>query len=48
MAHSRVNHQNITVYTNNMNVAMILLAKQGCEIMVAGCALRISDGGIVG
>ncbi|MDF3604844.1 DeoR/GlpR family DNA-binding transcription regulator [Paracoccus sp. DMF-8] len=48
VAHALVNHQNITVVTNNMNVANILLANPGCEIMVAGGALRRSDGGIVG
>ena len=39
---------NITVITNNMNVANILVANPGCEIMVAGGALRRSDGGLVG
>lgn len=41
-------HRNITVVTNNMNVATILLANPGCDIMVAGGALRRSDGGLVG
>jgi DeoR family glycerol-3-phosphate regulon repressor len=41
-------HRNITVVTNNMNVANILAANPGCEIMVAGGALRRSDGGLVG
>lgn len=41
-------HRNITVVTNNMNVANILLANPGCDIMVAGGALRRSDGGLVG
>jgi DeoR family glycerol-3-phosphate regulon repressor len=41
-------HRNITVVTNNMNVANTLLANPGCEIMVAGGALRRSDGGLVG
>ena len=31
-----------------MNVANILVANPGCEIMVAGGALRRSDGGLVG
>lgn len=48
VAQALVNHQNITVVTNNMNVANILLANPGCEIMVAGGALRRSDGGILG
>lgn len=41
-------HRNITVVTNNMNVANILVANPSCDIMVAGGALRRSDGGLVG
>jgi len=41
-------HRNITVITNNMNVANILVANPGCEIVVAGGTLRRSDGGLVG
>ena len=41
-------HRNITVITNNMNVANILVANPGCEIVVAGGALRRTDGGLVG
>ncbi|MCW1919018.1 DeoR/GlpR family DNA-binding transcription regulator [Rhodobacter sp. KR11] len=41
-------HRNITVITNNMNVANILLANPGCEVMLAGGTLRRSDGGLVG
>lgn len=48
VARALVHHQNLTVVTNNMNVANILLANPGCEIMVAGGALRRSDGGLVG
>jgi len=48
VARELLGHANITVVTNNMNVANILTANQGCEIMVAGGALRRSDGGLVG
>lgn len=48
VAQALINHANITVVTNNMNVANILLANPGCEIMVAGGALRRSDGGLTG
>lgn len=48
VARALLHHKNITVVTNNMNVANILLANPGCEIMVAGGALRRSDGGLVG
>lgn len=41
-------HRNITVVTNNMNVANILVANDSCEVMVAGGALRRADGGLVG
>jgi len=48
VARELLNHSNITVVTNNMNVANILVANESCEIMVAGGALRRSDGGLVG
>ena len=48
VARELLSHSNITVVTNNMTVANILVANPGCEIMVAGGALRRSDGGLVG
>ena len=48
VAQALLNHRNITVITNNMNVANILMANPSCEIMVAGGAFRRSDGGLVG
>ncbi|MCU0901554.1 MAG: DeoR/GlpR family DNA-binding transcription regulator [Cypionkella sp.] len=48
VARELIHHRNITVVTNNMNVANILVANSSCEIMVAGGALRRSDGGLVG
>ncbi|MFZ1470255.1 MAG: DeoR/GlpR family DNA-binding transcription regulator [Paracoccaceae bacterium] len=48
VARALLAHRNITVITNNMNVANIMAANPGCEIMVAGGALRRSDGGLVG
>ena len=48
VARELIHHRNITVVTNNMNVANILTANPGCEVMVAGGALRRSDGGLVG
>jgi DeoR family glycerol-3-phosphate regulon repressor len=41
-------HRNLTVVTNNMNVANILVANDSCEVVVAGGVLRRSDGGLVG
>jgi len=48
VARELLHHRNMTVITNNMNVANILVANPGCDIMVAGGALRRSDGGLVG
>jgi DeoR family glycerol-3-phosphate regulon repressor len=48
VARELLNHRNLTVVTNNMNVANILVANDSCEIMVAGGVLRRSDGGLVG
>ena len=48
VARELLNHRFITVVTNNMNVANILVANDSCEIMVAGGGLRRSDGGLVG
>jgi DeoR family glycerol-3-phosphate regulon repressor len=48
VARELLGHRNITVITNNMNVANILVQNAGCEIIVAGGALRRSDGGLVG
>ena len=48
VARELLKHTNITVVTNNINVANILMANEACEIMVAGGALRRSDGGLVG
>ena len=41
-------HRNMTVVTNNINIANILLANSSCDVLVAGGALRRSDGGLVG
>lgn len=48
VARELLGHRNLTVITNNMNVANILVANDSCDIMVAGGALRRSDGGLVG
>ena len=48
VARELLRHSNITVVTNNMNVANTLLANTGCEVIVAGGLLRRSDGGLVG
>jgi DeoR family glycerol-3-phosphate regulon repressor len=48
VARELLNHRNITVVTNNMNVANILVANESCDVVVAGGLLRRSDGGLVG
>lgn len=48
VARALLSHRALTVVTNNMNVANILVANPGCEIVVAGGMLRRSDGGLVG
>ncbi len=48
VARELMHHRQITVVTNNMNVANILVGNPSCEVMVAGGALRRSDGGLVG
>ena len=48
VARELLRHTNITVITNNMNVANTLMANVGCEVVLAGGSLRRSDGGLVG
>lgn len=48
VARALLGHGSLTVVTNNINVANILMANPGCEIVVAGGVLRRSDGGLVG
>lgn len=48
VARELLGHRGLTVVTNNMNVANILLASPTCEILLAGGALRRADGGLVG
>lgn len=48
VARALLSHRNLTVVTNNMNVANILVANESCDVIVAGGVLRRSDGGLVG
>ncbi|MEE4188971.1 MAG: DeoR/GlpR family DNA-binding transcription regulator [Roseobacter sp.] len=41
-------HRELMVVTNNMNVANILLKNPNCQTIVTGGRLRRSDGGLVG
>lgn len=48
VARALLDHENLLVVTNNINIANILAANKSCEIIVAGGVLRRTDGGIVG
>ncbi|WP_134724264.1 DeoR/GlpR family DNA-binding transcription regulator [Paracoccus luteus] len=48
VARALLGHRNLTVVTNNLNVANILAANESCDIIVAGGLVRRSDGGLVG
>jgi DeoR family transcriptional regulator, glycerol-3-phosphate regulon repressor len=48
VARELMQHHNIMVVTNNINVANILNANPACEVIVTGGTLRRSDGGLVG
>ena len=48
VARALLQHRDILVITNNINVANTLAANPRCEIIVAGGILRRSDGGLIG
>ncbi len=48
VARALLDHRDIMVVTNNMNVANILVENPHCEVIVAGGILRRTDGGLVG
>ena len=48
VAHELLDHENLLVVTNNLNIANILAINHSCEIILAGGVLRRADGGIVG
>lgn len=48
VARELLGRHNLMVVTNNMNVANILAESSDCQVIVAGGALRRSDGGLIG
>ncbi len=48
VARALLNHTDLMVVTNNINVANILAANQNCEVVVVGGVLRRADGGLTG
>jgi len=48
VAHQLIDHENLLVVTNNLNIANILAVNQSCRIILTGGDLRRADGGLVG
>ncbi|MGR3661085.1 MAG: DeoR/GlpR family DNA-binding transcription regulator [Paracoccaceae bacterium] len=48
VARELLDHENLLVVTNNLNIANILTTNQSCEIILTGGILRRKDGGLVG
>ncbi len=48
VARALLEHRNLLVVTNNLNVANILSHNDTCEIIIAGGVLRRTDAGLVG
>ena len=48
VARALLHHRDLLVITNNLNVANILIDNPGCEVIIAGGALRRSYRGIIG
>ena len=48
VAHALLNHKNLRVVTNNLNVATLLTAKEDFRLILAGGEVRTRDGGIMG
>ena len=48
VAHALLNHSDLRIVTNNLNVANTLMVKEYFRIILAGGELRSRDGGIIG
>ncbi len=48
VARALVDHRNLRVVTNNLNVAKVLVQSEDCEVIIAGGLVRNHDGGVVG
>lgn len=48
VAHALMNHSNLRIVTNNLNVAVLLMAKPDFRLILAGGEVRTRDGGIMG
>ncbi|KAA1187898.1 DeoR/GlpR family transcriptional regulator [Photorhabdus heterorhabditis] len=48
VAHALLNHKDLRIVTNNLNVATLLMAKEDFRLILAGGEVRTRDGGIIG
>ncbi len=48
VAHALLNHKELRVVTNNLNVATLLMGKEDFRLILAGGEVRTRDGGIIG
>ncbi|MCC3702757.1 DeoR/GlpR family transcriptional regulator [Rouxiella badensis] len=48
VAHALINHRDLRIVTNNLNVATLLTPKEDFRILLAGGEVRSRDGGIMG
>ena len=48
VAHALLNHRDLRIVTNNLNVATLLTGKEDFKVILAGGEVRNRDGGIVG
>lgn len=48
VARALLEHEDLLVVTNNMNVANILIDNPDCDVILTGGGLRRSDGGLIG
>lgn len=48
VATALLNHKDLKVVTNNINVASILMPKEDFTVIIAGGQIRNKDGGIIG
>ena len=48
VAHALLNHKDLRIVTNNLNVATLYSAKDDCRLFLAGGEVRARDGGIMG
>ncbi|WP_340620070.1 DeoR/GlpR family transcriptional regulator [Xenorhabdus siamensis] len=48
VAHALINHRDLRIVTNNLNVATLLMGKEDFRLILAGGEVRSRDGGIIG